>query len=126
MSCINRLNCGEVLIASRSYNVVGNDKRERGTAKAHTIKILGIGLSSMEVTQTQRNSLPDNADGERSETIILYRLYSPNRLYSTELKYCESNGILRYWNGYLSYSRVKGDTRLNSAKMDEIADRRSM
>ncbi len=29
-------------------------------------------------------------------------------------------------NGYLSYSRVKGDTRLNDAKMDEIADRKSM
>lgn len=29
-------------------------------------------------------------------------------------------------NGYLSYSRVKGDTRLNDAKMAEINDRRSM
>ena len=29
-------------------------------------------------------------------------------------------------NGYLSYSRVKGDTRLNKAKMAEIADRKSM
>lgn len=29
-------------------------------------------------------------------------------------------------NGYLSYSRVHGDTRLNSAKMAEIADRKSM
>ncbi len=29
-------------------------------------------------------------------------------------------------NGYLSYSRVKGDTRLNDAKMEEIADRKSM
>jgi ribonucleoside-triphosphate reductase len=29
-------------------------------------------------------------------------------------------------NGYLSYSRVKGDTRLNDAKMKEIADRKSM
>ena len=29
-------------------------------------------------------------------------------------------------NGYLSYSRVKGDTRLNSAKMVEIAERKSM
>lgn len=29
-------------------------------------------------------------------------------------------------NGYLSYSRVKGDTRLNDAKMVEIADRKSM
>ncbi|MCR5487071.1 MAG: anaerobic ribonucleoside-triphosphate reductase [Lachnospiraceae bacterium] len=29
-------------------------------------------------------------------------------------------------NGYLSYSRVHGDTRLNDAKMAEIADRRSM
>lgn len=29
-------------------------------------------------------------------------------------------------NGYLSYSRVKGDTRLNQAKMEEIKDRVSM
>lgn len=29
-------------------------------------------------------------------------------------------------NGYLSYSRVKGDTRLNSAKMAEISERKSM
>ncbi len=29
-------------------------------------------------------------------------------------------------NGYLSYSRVKGDTRLNDAKMEELADRKSM
>ena len=29
-------------------------------------------------------------------------------------------------NGYLSYSRIKGDTRLNKAKMAEIADRKSM
>ena len=29
-------------------------------------------------------------------------------------------------NGYLSYSRVKGDTRLNKAKMAEIAERVSM
>lgn len=29
-------------------------------------------------------------------------------------------------NGYLSYSRVKGDTRLNAAKMAEIQDRKSM
>jgi ribonucleoside-triphosphate reductase len=29
-------------------------------------------------------------------------------------------------NGYMSYSRVKGDTRLNDAKMAEIAERKSM
>ncbi len=29
-------------------------------------------------------------------------------------------------NGYLSYSRVKGDTRLNAAKMAEIQERKSM
>jgi ribonucleoside-triphosphate reductase len=29
-------------------------------------------------------------------------------------------------NGYLSYSRVKGDTRLNDAKMAEIRERKSM
>ena len=34
--------------------------------------------------------------------------------------------IIERMNGYLSYSRVKGDTRLNDAKMAEIKDRRSM
>ena len=29
-------------------------------------------------------------------------------------------------NGYLSYSRVHGDTRLNAAKMAEISERKSM
>ena len=29
-------------------------------------------------------------------------------------------------NGYLSYSRVHGDTRLNHAKMVEISERKSM
>ena len=29
-------------------------------------------------------------------------------------------------NGYLSYSRVKGDSRLNDAKMAEIKERKSM
>ena len=29
-------------------------------------------------------------------------------------------------NGYLSYSRIHGDTRLNEAKMAEIKERRSM
>ena len=29
-------------------------------------------------------------------------------------------------NGYLSYSRIKGDTRLNKGKMAEIAERKSM
>ena len=46
----------------------------------------------MEVTQTQRNPLTGSADGGRSETIILHRLYSPNRLLA-ELKYYESNGV---------------------------------
>lgn len=29
-------------------------------------------------------------------------------------------------NGYLSYSRVKGDSRLNDAKMAELKERKSM
>lgn len=29
-------------------------------------------------------------------------------------------------NGYLSYSKVKGDSRLNEAKMAEIEERKSM
>ena len=41
---------------------------------------------------------------------------------------CGSNNLTKIdrMNGYLSYSRVKGDTRLNEAKMDELADRVSM
>lgn len=41
---------------------------------------------------------------------------------------CNSSNLTKIdrMNGYLSYSRVKGDTMLNSAKMDEITDRKSM
>lgn len=41
---------------------------------------------------------------------------------------CGSHNLTKIerMNGYLSYSRVKGDTRLNHAKMAEIAERKSM
>ena len=41
---------------------------------------------------------------------------------------CGSSNLTKIdrMNGYLSYSRVHGDTRLNDAKMAEIADRVSM
>lgn len=41
---------------------------------------------------------------------------------------CGSDNLTKIerMNGYLSYSRVKGDTRLNEAKMAEIAERKSM
>lgn len=41
---------------------------------------------------------------------------------------CNSKNLTKIdrMNGYLSYSRVKGDTRLNEAKMAEIKDRKSM
>lgn len=41
---------------------------------------------------------------------------------------CGSSNLTKIdrMNGYLSYSRVKGDTRLNIAKMEEIKDRVSM
>ncbi len=41
---------------------------------------------------------------------------------------CGSSNLLKIdrMNGYLSYSRVHGETRLNDGKMAEIADRRSM
>ncbi len=41
---------------------------------------------------------------------------------------CGSHNLTKIdrMNGYLSYSRVHGDTRLNSAKMAEIKDRKSM
>ncbi len=41
---------------------------------------------------------------------------------------CGSSNLTKIdrMNGYLSYSRVHGDTRLNAAKMAEIAERKSM
>ena len=41
---------------------------------------------------------------------------------------CGSSNLTKIdrMNGYLSYSRVHGDTRLNDAKMEEIKDRVSM
>lgn len=41
---------------------------------------------------------------------------------------CGSSNLTKIdrMNGYLSYSRVKGDTMLNAAKMEEIRDRKSM
>lgn len=41
---------------------------------------------------------------------------------------CGSHNLTKVdrMNGYLSYSRVKGDSRLNDAKMSEISDRKSM
>lgn len=41
---------------------------------------------------------------------------------------CGSSNLTKIdrMNGYLSYSRVRGDTRLNEAKMAEIKDRKSM
>ncbi len=41
---------------------------------------------------------------------------------------CGSSNLTKIerMNGYLSYSRVKGETRLNDAKMAEIAERKSM
>jgi len=41
---------------------------------------------------------------------------------------CGSHNLTKIdrMNGYLAFSRVHGDTRLNKAKMDEIAERKSM
>lgn len=41
---------------------------------------------------------------------------------------CGSHNLTKIdrMNGYLSYSRVNGDTRLNEAKMEEISERKSM
>ena len=41
---------------------------------------------------------------------------------------CHSRNLTKIdrMNGYLSYSRVKGDSRLNDAKMAELAERKSM
>ena len=45
-----------------------------------------------------------------------------------ECPVCGSSNLTKIdrMNGYLSYSRVHGDTRLNAAKMAEIAERKSM
>lgn len=45
-----------------------------------------------------------------------------------ECPLCKSKNLTKIdrMNGYLSYSRVKGDTTLNDSKMAEIKDRVSM
>ena len=49
-------------------------------------------------------------------------------LNADECPHCKSKNLTKIdrMNGYLSYSRVHGDTRLNDAKMIEIKDRKSM
>ena len=50
-------------------------------------------------------------------------------LYTTDVcPKCGSRNLTKIerMNGYLSYSRVHGATRLNDAKMAEIAERKSM
>lgn len=50
------------------------------------------------------------------------------KLEMDECPKCHSRNITKIdrMNGYLAYSRVHGDTRLNAAKMAEIAERKSM
>ena len=58
--------------------------------------------------------------------------YNPGNLYQElEMDVCPKCGSqnltkIERMNGYLSYSRIHGDTRLNEAKMAEIAERKSM
>ena len=99
--------------------MTGNGERECGIAKAHTIKIFWIGQPSMEVTQTHRNPLTHNGDGGRSTSIISG--CENSMVYSNPLKYYESRGI-----NDLGYTRVKGDTRYNDPKNQEIKERVSM
>lgn len=40
--------------------------------------------------------------------------------------YIERCSEYNRWNGYLGYTKVKGDTRYNEAKNAEIRDRKSM
>lgn len=72
------LNCGEAPITLISYNVIGNDKRECGTAfkmrqseRIETIKIDQVrGNRVCKSLPRIEISLAGNADGERSESII--------------------------------------------------------
>ena len=71
----------------------------------------------MQVTQTQRHSLTDNADGRRSETITQLRLYSPiPKLNTTKV------GV----QNDIGYTKIHGKSRYNHAKVMEIKDRVSM
>lgn len=50
--------------------------------------------------------------------------YSANRF--AHFKILRKQRYYRYWNGYLGFTRVHGETRYNEAKNAEIADRVSM
>ena len=57
-----------------------------------------------------------------------YCLSAPEPLPLKVCPECGSRNLTKIdrMNGYLSYSRTHGDTRLNDAKMIEISERRSM
>ena len=48
-------------------------------------------------------------------------MYSPNRF--AHFKILRKQRYYRYWNGYLGFTRVHGETRYNEAKNAEIAAR---
>ena len=67
-------------------------------------------------------------DVEKDEEFQSYYQYFYEELEMDVCPKCGSKNLTKIerMNGYLSYSRVKGDTRLNNAKMAEIAERKSM
>ena len=56
------------------------------------------------------------------------RIAAEGMAYADVCPKCGSRNLTKIdrMNGYLSYSRVHGDIRLNDAKMAEIAERKSM
>ena len=69
-----------------------------------------------------------DALAEKSFESMFYGCSSLEELDMDTCPVCGSKNLTKIdrMNGYLSYSRVKGDTRLNEAKMAEIAERKSM
>lgn len=66
-------------------------------------------------------------EGRKPRPVLLRRLRPPGVEYGRVPQMRQQNLTkIDRMNGYLSYSRVKGDTRLNEAKMAEIAERKSM
>ena len=86
---------------------------------APVIAIIGIGLLIYSLFKSYNGSAknPEKLEALNKQFMIDY--VCP-KCGSTDLTKIER------MNGYLSYSRVHGDTRLNDAKMAEIAERKSM
>lgn len=114
---------------------VFNPKSGKGLIKEHLVNIVDIMTKAgykitIYPTQCQGDAIKKvRKNAEKYDLVVCSG--GDGTLDELEMDVCPACGSknltkIDRMNGYLSYSRVKGDTRLNESKMAEIAERVSM